>query len=181
MRIALGADHHGVDLKIRVKQFLDRQHLAYEDFGPDTSEPVDYPDYAASVARSVASGTCDRGILICASGIGMAMAANKVRGVRAAPVTTQAAARATRRHNDANVLTLGAGTLAGRRRASPSSRPSSPSRSTADGTSAGSTRSPPQNGRRQQSVAKLRQRLLGVLGRKPKQDKGRHPATTKYQ
>ena len=112
MRIALGADHHGVDLKTRVKQFLDRQHLAYEDFGPDTSEPVDYPDYAASVARSVASGTCDRGILICASGIGMAMAANKVRGVRAAPVATRDAARATRRHNNANVLTLGAGTLA---------------------------------------------------------------------
>ncbi len=112
MRIALGADHHGVDLKTRVKQFLDRQHLAYEDFGPDTPEPVDYPDYAASVAQSVASGTCDRGILICGSGIGMAIAANKVRGVRAAPVTTQAAARATRRHNDANVLTLGAGTLA---------------------------------------------------------------------
>ena len=112
MRIALGADHHGVDLKSRVKQLLDRQDLAYEDFGPDKPEPVDYPDYAASVAQSVASGRCDRGILICASGIGMAMAANKVRGIRAAPITTQAAARATRRHNDANVLTLGAGALA---------------------------------------------------------------------
>ena len=112
MRIALGADHAGVDLKTQVKHFLDRQRLAYEDFGPDTPEPVDYPDYAASVARSVASGTCDRGILICGSGIGMAMAANKVRGIRAAPVTTPAAARLARRHNDANVLTLGARTVA---------------------------------------------------------------------
>ena len=112
MRIALGADHAGVDLKAQVKQFLDRQRFAYEDYGPDTPEPVDYPDYAASVARSVASGTCERGILICGSGIGMAIAANKVRGVRAAPVTTPAAARLARRHNDANVLTLGARTLA---------------------------------------------------------------------
>lgn len=112
MRIALGADHRGVDLKTRVKQLLDRQNLEYEDFGPETPEPVDYPDYAASVARSVAAGRCDRGILICASGIGMAMAANKVRGIRAAPVTTPDAARATRRHNNANVLTLGAGALA---------------------------------------------------------------------
>ena len=112
MRIALGADHAGVDLKTRVKQFLDRRRLDYEDFGPDAPEPVDYPDYAASVARSVASGSCARGILICGSGIGMAIAANKVRGIRAAPITTPAAARAARRHNDANVLTLGARTLA---------------------------------------------------------------------
>ena len=112
MRIALGADHRGVDLKTRVKQLLDRQDLDYEDFGPDTSEPVDYPDYAASVARSVASGTCDRGILICGSGIGMAIAANKVRGIRAAPITTPEAARLARGHNDANVLALGAGATA---------------------------------------------------------------------
>jgi len=112
MRIALGADHRGVALKTRVKQLLDRQHLDYEDFGPDTPEPVDYPDYAASVARSVASGTCDRGILICGSGIGMAIAANKVRGIRAAPITTPEAARLARGHNNANVLTLGAGAMA---------------------------------------------------------------------
>ena len=112
MRIALGADHAGVDLKSRVKEFLNRQRLAYEDFGPDTTEPVDYPDFAASVARSVASGACDRGILICGSGIGMAIAANKVRGIRAAPITTPDAARLARRHNDANVLTLGARTIA---------------------------------------------------------------------
>ena len=112
MRIALGADHAGVDLKTRVKQFLDRQHLDHEDFGPHTTESVDYPDYAARVAHSVASGSCDRGVLICGSGIGMAIAANKVRGIRAAPITTPGAARAARRHNDANVLTLGARTLA---------------------------------------------------------------------
>ena len=112
MRIALGADHAGVGLKTRVKQLLDRQRLEYEDFGPHTSASVDYPDYAASVARSVASGASERGILMCGSGIGMAIAANKVRGVRAAPITTPDAARLARRHNDANVLALGARTLA---------------------------------------------------------------------
>lgn len=112
MRIALGADHAGVDLKAQVKQHLDRRRHACEDFGPDSTESVDYPDYAASVARNVASGAFERGILICGSGIGMAIAANKVRGIRAAPVTTPAAARLARRHNDANVLTLGARTVA---------------------------------------------------------------------
>ena len=112
MRIALGADHAGVDLKTRVKQFLDRQRLDHADFGPHTSDSVDYPDYAARVARSVASGSCERGILICGSGVGMAIAANKVRGVRAASITTPDAARLARRHNDANVLALGARTLA---------------------------------------------------------------------
>ena len=112
MRIALGADHAGVDLKAAVRQFLDRRRLTCEDFGPDTPEPVDYPDYAARVAQSVASGQCERGILICGSGIGMAIAANKVPGIRAAPITTPDAARLARRHNDANVLTLGARALA---------------------------------------------------------------------
>ena len=110
MRIALGSDHAGVELKARVKQALDDRHLEYHDFGPSTDSPVDYPDYAVRVAESVASGQCDRGILICGTGVGMAIAANKVPGVRAAQVADRHGARLSREHNDANVLTLGART-----------------------------------------------------------------------
>ncbi len=112
MRIALGADHAGFGLKAHVRRLLDERRLACEDLGPDTDAAVDYPDYAVRVARLVAAGAFDRGILICGSGIGMAIAANKVRGIRAAPVTTPAAAGLARLHNDANVLALGARTLA---------------------------------------------------------------------
>ena len=112
MRVALGADHAGVGLKAQIRHFLGSRQVPFEDFGPETSAPVDYPDYAARVAQGVASGTFERGILICGSGIGMAIAANKVQGVRAAPLATPDAARLARRHNDANVLTLGARTLA---------------------------------------------------------------------
>ena len=112
MRVALGADHAGVALKAHVRQLLDERRFVCEDLGPDTDESVDYPDYAVRVARLVAGGSCERGILICGSGIGMAIVANKVRGIRAAPVTTPDAARLARRHNDANVLALGARTLA---------------------------------------------------------------------
>ena len=108
MRIALGADHAGVALKAHVKQALDDRCLTYEDFGADSEAPVDYPDYALRVARRVASGSFDRGILICGSGLGMAIAANKVQGVRAAPATDAETARLSREHNDANILTLGA-------------------------------------------------------------------------
>ena len=115
MRIALGADHAGVALKARVKRALDDRHLIYQDFGAITDASVDYPDYALRVARSVASGSFDRGILICGSGLGMAIAANKVRGVRAAPATDAVTARIGREHNDANILTLGARLLSGER------------------------------------------------------------------
>lgn len=108
MRIALGADHAGVSLKKQVMHWLDLRHVPYQDFGTGDDESVDYPDFAESVARSVASGTCDRGILICGTGIGMAIAANKVGGIRAAPVSDVATARLSREHNDANVLALGA-------------------------------------------------------------------------
>ena len=108
MRIALGADHAGVTLKEAVKRVLEDLNLPYRDFGTSSNESVDYPDYAARVAASVASGECDRAILVCGSGIGMAIAANKVRGVRAAPVVDLETARLCRAHNDANVLALGA-------------------------------------------------------------------------
>ena len=110
MRIALGSDHAGVELKAQVTQALENRHLEYHDFGPSTDSPVDYPDYAVRVAESVASGQCDRGILICGTGVGMAMAANKVPGIRAAQVTDRDGARLSREHNDANVLTLSART-----------------------------------------------------------------------
>jgi ribose 5-phosphate isomerase B len=108
MRIALGADHAGVDLKAQVKHRLDQRGIAYTDFGTMSTESVDYPDIAERVARDVASGAFDRGILVCGSGIGMAIAANKIAGVRAAPVVDLQSARLSREHNDANVLALGA-------------------------------------------------------------------------
>lgn len=110
MRIALGSDHAGVELKALIMQELDNPEFVYHDFGPSTDSPVDYPDYAARVAESVSSGQFDRGILVCGTGVGMAIAANKVPGVRAAQVTDSDGARLSREHNDANVLTLGART-----------------------------------------------------------------------
>jgi ribose 5-phosphate isomerase B len=107
MRIALGADHAGVQLKASIKGLLDERGIEYQDFGTDTTESVDYPDFAARVAREVASGSFDRGILFCGSGIGMAIAANKVGGVRAASILDETSARLSREHNDANVLSLG--------------------------------------------------------------------------
>ena len=107
MRIALGADHAGVTLKNDIKQLLDERGIPYTDFGTHTTESVDYPDFAAEVARRVGGGEFDRGILVCGSGVGMAMAANKVAGVRAAAVIDETSARLSREHNDANVLALG--------------------------------------------------------------------------
>lgn len=107
MRIALGADHAGVHLKADIKRLLDERGIEYTDFGTEASESVDYPDYAARVAKEVASGTFERGILFCGSGIGMAIAANKIAGVRAAPIRDEESARLSREHNDANVLALG--------------------------------------------------------------------------
>jgi ribose 5-phosphate isomerase B len=108
MRIALGADHAGVDLKNQLKQLVTDRGDVCEDFGTDDGESVDYPDFAARVAREVAAGRCDRGILVCGSGLGMAIAANKVPGIRAVAVTDAESARLARAHNDANVLALGA-------------------------------------------------------------------------
>jgi ribose 5-phosphate isomerase B len=107
VRIAIGADHAGFRLKETIKSRLIEQAFDVLDVGTTDETSVDYPDYAADVARRVASGSVDRGILVCGTGIGMAIAANKVRGVRAAPVVDLASARLSRSHNDANVLTLG--------------------------------------------------------------------------
>jgi ribose 5-phosphate isomerase B len=108
MKIAIGADHAGFVLKEKLRQGLARDGHEVVDFGTVSAESCDYPDYAQSVARDVAGGRADRGILVCSTGIGMAMAANKVTGVRAAPAVSGDEVKLTREHNDANVLTIGA-------------------------------------------------------------------------
>jgi len=107
MRIALGADHAGVALKSQIKELLDERGIEYTDFGTNSTDPVDYPDYASTVSREVASGRFDRGILFCGSGTGMAIAANKIPGIRAASILEERSAQLSREHNDANVLSLG--------------------------------------------------------------------------
>jgi ribose 5-phosphate isomerase B len=106
MRIALGADHAGVALKDDIKRLLDERGIAYTDFGTSSPDSVDYPDFAAKVAGEVSAGRFDRGILVCGTGIGMAIAANKIPGIRAAPVVDERSAALSREHNDANVLAL---------------------------------------------------------------------------
>ncbi len=111
MRIALGADHAGFPLKETIKKELERAGHEIEDWGTNSEASVDYPDYARQVAERVARQEADRGILVCGTGIGMAITANKVPGVRAANVSDEFNARLSRQHNDANVLTLGGRTV----------------------------------------------------------------------
>lgn len=111
MKIAIGADHAGYQLKDSVKKLLDELGISYEDFGTSSGQSVDYPDYARTVAEGVAAGRFERGILVCGTGVGMAIAANKVHGVRAAAIVDTDTARLAREHNDLNVLTLGARVL----------------------------------------------------------------------
>jgi ribose 5-phosphate isomerase B len=108
MKIAIGADHAGFALKEAIRGKLAEQGLEVVDYGTHSPESTDYPDYAGKVAREVAAGRAERGVLICSTGIGMSMAANKVHGIRAALATSPDAVELTRRHNNANVLTLGA-------------------------------------------------------------------------
>jgi ribose 5-phosphate isomerase B len=107
-RIAIGADHAGFRVKERVKRFLAEQGYAVDDLGTHSEESVDYPDYARRVAEAVAAGRAQSGVLICGTGIGMAMTANKVPGIRAAVAHDKHTAHLAREHNDANVLTFGA-------------------------------------------------------------------------
>lgn len=108
MKIALGADHAGYEEKEKLKATLDELGIAYDDFGTESTDPVDYPEYARKVAEGVAHGDYDQGLLFCGSGTGMAIAANKVPGVRAAVAWNEDIARLAREHNDANVLSLAA-------------------------------------------------------------------------
>lgn len=108
MKISIGADHAGYQLKEHLREKLAAEGHEVVDRGTTSSESTDYPDYALAVGRDVASGQADRGILVCFTGIGMAIAANKVDGVRAAPAYNLDEVGLTRRHNDTNVLTIGA-------------------------------------------------------------------------
>ena len=107
MRVALASDHGGVNIRKEIANLLEELKIEYVDFGCECSTSVDYPDYALPVAEKVASGEFDRGILICGTGIGMSIEANKVKGIRAALVHDTFSAKATRAHNDTNILTMG--------------------------------------------------------------------------
>ena len=111
--IALACDHAAYGLKQEIKQLLDEMQLEYRDFGTDSTESCDYPVFGARAARAVASGACERGIVICGTGIGISMAANKVPGIRCALCSDPVSAELTRRHNDANMLAMGARIVGG--------------------------------------------------------------------
>lgn len=111
MRIALGADHAGFELKEKVKSHLETRGVQVKDEGTTSTNSVDYPDFARKVGEDIAGHRAEMGILICGTGIGMAISANKVPGVRAANVTSEFEARMLREHNDGNILALGARVL----------------------------------------------------------------------
>ncbi|MEA4973877.1 MAG: ribose 5-phosphate isomerase B [Candidatus Metalachnospira sp.] len=106
--IAIGCDHGGYYLKQEIIDFLKKSGYEYKDYGTYSDESCDYPEYAKKVAHAVADGECEKGILVCGTGIGVSIAANKVKGVRAALVHDCFSAKATREHNDANIITMGA-------------------------------------------------------------------------
>ena len=108
MRIAIGNDHGAVELKFHVMKYLQKQGHEVVNFGSDTSDSCDYPVYAEKVGKAVVAGEFDKGILICGTGIGISIAANKVKGVRCALCSEPCSAKLTREHNDANVLAMGA-------------------------------------------------------------------------
>jgi ribose 5-phosphate isomerase B len=108
MKVAIGADHAGYDLKEKLRTWLSQDGIDFLDEGTSSNHSVDYPDYARRVAEDVTTGRADVGILVCGSGIGMAIAANKVPGIRAANVTSEYEAQMSREHNDANILAIGA-------------------------------------------------------------------------
>lgn len=111
MKIALACDHGGLELKLRIKEHLIERGFEVEDFGTHTKDSCDYPDYAAPAAKAVASGECDRGILVCTTGIGVSITANKVRGIRCALLSDTVSARMTRQHNNTNMMALGQGVV----------------------------------------------------------------------
>lgn len=106
--IGLGCDHGGLELKNTVIDYLKAQGIEYKDYGTYTDESCDYPVYGKAVAKAVASGECEKGIIICGTGIGISITANKIKGIRAALCHDVFSAKATREHNDANILAMGA-------------------------------------------------------------------------
>ncbi len=111
MKIALGCDHGALELKLAIRAFLENRGYEIQDFGTHTKESCDYPDFAAAAAKAVADGQCQWGIVLCTTGIGVSIAANKIDGVRCALVSDLMTARLTRQHNDTNMLALGAGVI----------------------------------------------------------------------
>ncbi len=109
--IAIASDHGGYDLKERVKAYLEEKGLEYRDFGCEGKASCDYPDFAIPAAKAVSDGTCDKGIVICTTGIGVSICANKVPGIRCALCSDPVTAKLTRLHNDANMLAMGAGMI----------------------------------------------------------------------
>ena len=107
--ISIASDHGGFDLKEAVRKHLEEKGIACRDFGTDSKASCDYPDFAGAAAKAVADGECERGIVICTTGIGVSIVANKVNGIRCGLCTNVTQARLTREHNDANMLALGAG------------------------------------------------------------------------
>ena len=111
MKIALACDHGGLELKLAIKQHLEAAGFETEDFATHTTDSCDYPDYAAPAARAVAEGRCDRGVLVCTTGVGMSVTANKIPGIRCALLSDLMSARLTREHNDSNIVALGQGVV----------------------------------------------------------------------
>ena len=113
MKIAIGCDHGALDMKNAVVKHLEEKGYEVQDFGTYTADSCDYPDFAAAAARAVASGECEKGIVLCTTGIGVSIAANKVKGIRCALLSDVLSARMTRLHNDTNMMALGAGIVGG--------------------------------------------------------------------
>ena len=109
MKIALGSDHGGYELKEYIKTVIEKMGHEYVDFGCHNLDSCDYPDFGAAAAKAVAAGECEKGIVVCTSGIGISITANKVKGIRCAHCADCLQAEMTRRHNDANVMAIGAG------------------------------------------------------------------------
>ena len=108
MKIAIGCDHGALALKNKVAEHLTKRGFEVKDFGTDTYDSCDYPDFAGAAAKAVASGECERGIVLCTTGIGVSIAANKVKGIRCALLSDLMSARMTREHNDTNMMAIGA-------------------------------------------------------------------------
>ena len=111
MKIALACDHGALELKNKVAKHLESKGYEVKDFGTYTPDSCDYPDFAAAAARAVANGECERGIVMCTTGIGISIAANKVKGIRCALLSDVMSARLTREHNDTNMMAIGAGVV----------------------------------------------------------------------
>ncbi len=106
-KVGIGSDHGGFELKESIKEYLEELNIEYEDYGTDNEESVDYPEYGKKVANAVVAGEVEKGIVICGTGIGISLAANKVKGIRCALCSDTYSARMSRAHNNANMLSLG--------------------------------------------------------------------------